>query len=82
VIVSAQVAIYPLRQDRLTPVITAVSTALQAAGLRPEVGPMSTLVTGETTAVFRALEDAFARAFALGHVVMTVTVSNACPVGT
>ena len=81
-IVSAQVAIYPLRQDRLTPAITAVSTALQAAGLRPEVGPMSTLVTGETTAVFRALEDAFARASALGHVVMTVTVSNACPVGT
>jgi len=82
VIVSAQVAIYPLRQDRLTPALTAVSAALQAAGLRPEVGPMSTLVTGETIAVFRALEDAFARASALGHVVMTVTVSNACPVGT
>jgi uncharacterized protein YqgV (UPF0045/DUF77 family) len=82
VIVSAQVAIYPLRQDRLTPAVTAVSAALQAAGLRPEVGPMSTLVTGESIAVFRALEDAFARAAALGHVVMTVTVSNACPVGT
>jgi uncharacterized protein YqgV (UPF0045/DUF77 family) len=80
-IISAQVAIYPLRQERLTPAITAVSAALQAAGLRPEPGPMSTLVTGETTAVFRALEDAFARASALGHVVMTLTVSNACPVG-
>ena len=43
---------------------------------------MSTLVTGETTVVFRALEDAFAGASALGHVVMTLTVSNACPVGT
>ena len=31
-IVSAQVAIYPLRQDRLTPAISAVSAALQAAG--------------------------------------------------
>ena len=81
-IVSAQVAIYPLRQERLTPAVAAVSAALQAAGLRPEVGPMSTLVTGEPSAVFRALEDAFARASALGHVVMTVTVSNACPVGT
>jgi uncharacterized protein YqgV (UPF0045/DUF77 family) len=81
-IVSAQVAIYPLRQDRLTPAVTAVSDALQAAGLRPEVGPMSTLVTGETTAVFRGLEDAFGRAGALGHVVMTITVSNACPVAT
>ena len=81
-IVSAQVAIYPLRQDRLTPAISAVSAALQAAGLRPEVGAMSTMVTGEATVVFRALDDAFTRAGALGHVVMTITVSNACPVAT
>ena len=79
-IVSAQVAIYPLRQDRLTPSITAVSRTLEAAGLRPEVGPMSTIVTGDTTAIFDALQAAFIQAGALGHVVMTVTVSNACPV--
>jgi uncharacterized protein YqgV (UPF0045/DUF77 family) len=79
-LVSAQIAIYPLRQDRLTPAIAAVTSALEAAGLRPEVGPMSTVVTGESGAVFRALEEAFIRAGALGHVVMTVTVSNACPV--
>jgi uncharacterized protein YqgV (UPF0045/DUF77 family) len=81
-IVSAQVAIYPLRQDRLTPAITAVSAALRAAGLRPEVGPMSTTVAGEAAAVFAALQEGFVRAGALGHVVMTVTVSNACPVRT
>jgi uncharacterized protein YqgV (UPF0045/DUF77 family) len=80
-IVSAQVAIYPLRQERLTPAIIAVSRALEAAGLRPEVGAMSTIVTGEAATVFRALEEAFAEAGAIGHVVMTVTVSNACPVG-
>ncbi|MBI2016840.1 MAG: thiamine-binding protein [Candidatus Rokubacteria bacterium] len=80
-IVSAQVAIYPLRQDRLTPAITAVSRALEAARLRPEIGPMSTTVTGEAATVFRALEQAFAQAGTLGHVVMTVTISNACPVG-
>jgi uncharacterized protein YqgV (UPF0045/DUF77 family) len=79
-IVSAQIAVYPLRQDRLTPAIAAVTSALEAAGLRPEVGPMSTVVTGESAAVFRALEEAFIRAGALGHVVMTTTVSNACPV--
>jgi hypothetical protein len=39
------------------------------------------MVTGEAVAVFRALEEAFAEAGAIGHVVMTVTVSNACPVG-
>jgi uncharacterized protein YqgV (UPF0045/DUF77 family) len=79
-IVSAQVAIYPLRQDRLTPAITAVSEALQAAGLRPQVGAMSTTVTGETDVVFAALQEGFVRAGATGHVVMTVTISNACPV--
>jgi uncharacterized protein YqgV (UPF0045/DUF77 family) len=80
-IISAQVAIYPLRQEQLTPAITAVSRALEAAGLRPEVGAMSTMVIGEAAIVFRALEEAFAEAGAIGHVVMTVTVSNACPVG-
>ncbi len=79
--IAAQVAIYPLRQDRLTPAITAVSRAFEAAGLRPEVGPMSTMVIGEAATVFRALEEAFVRAGTVGHVVMTVTVSNACPVG-
>ena len=80
-VVSAQIAIYPLRQDRLTPAITAVSAALEAAGLRPVIGPMSTMVTGEAADVFRALSEAFAGTLAArGHVVMTVTVSNACPV--
>jgi uncharacterized protein YqgV (UPF0045/DUF77 family) len=65
---------------RLTPAITAVSAALRAAGLSPEVGPMSTIVTGDATAIFDALQAAFMQAGALGHVVMTVTVSNACPV--
>ena len=78
-IISAQVAIYPLRQDRLSPAITAVSAAMSAAGLSPEIGRMSTMVTGDAGAVFGALEAAFVQAGALGHVVMTETGSNACP---
>jgi hypothetical protein len=41
---------------------------------------MSTLVTGEADMVFMALREAFVRAAKLGHVVMTLTLSNACPV--
>lgn len=41
---------------------------------------MSTLVTGEAHAIFAALYEGFVRAAAAGHVVMTVTFSNACPV--
>jgi len=80
-IISAQVSLYPLRQERLSPAIQAVSDALLAAGLHPETGSMSTLVTGEADRVFAALHQAFVRGAATGQVVMTVTLSNACSVG-
>jgi len=41
---------------------------------------MSTLVTGEANAIFAAPCEGFVRAASAGHVVMTVTFSNACPV--
>ena len=78
--VSAQISLYPLRQDRLSPAIREMRDVLVAAGLDVTPGPMSTLVTGDGTAVFDALKDSFLRAAATGHVVMTATVSNACPV--
>lgn len=79
--ISAQIAIYPLRQERLAPAVRAVTDALAARGLSPSVGPMSTLVTGELDAVLDALRDGFMRATAIGQAVMTVTLSNACPAG-
>jgi uncharacterized protein YqgV (UPF0045/DUF77 family) len=79
-VIAAQVALYPLRQERLTPAIEAFDRALTGAGLAVTVGPMSTVVTGEADRVFDGLGAAFLRAAATGHVVMTVTVSNACPV--
>jgi uncharacterized protein YqgV (UPF0045/DUF77 family) len=78
--ISAQVAIYPLRQPRLGPAIDALTSAFRDHGLAPEVGPMSTTLVGEVDAIFSALRDGFARAAVTGHVVMTVAVSNACPV--
>jgi uncharacterized protein YqgV (UPF0045/DUF77 family) len=79
-ITSAQISIYPLRQDRLRPAIEAVREALGAHGLTANVGPMSTTAVGEDRAIFAALADAFAKAAETGQVVMSVTVSNACPV--
>jgi uncharacterized protein YqgV (UPF0045/DUF77 family) len=76
----AQISIYPLRQEHLSPAVDAVRHALEDRGLQPQVGPMSTTVRGEATAVFTALQEAFGRAAAAGQVVMTVAVSNACPV--
>ncbi len=77
---SAQIAVYPLRQERLSPGIDAVRRALADRALRVETGPMSTMVVGQSDAIFSALATAFAQAAALGPVVMTITVSNACPV--
>jgi uncharacterized protein YqgV (UPF0045/DUF77 family) len=79
-VLSAQISLYPLRQERLSPAIEQLRERLAAAGLQPVVGPMSTVVTGEADALFAALRDAFLQATTTGHVVMTVTVSNACPV--
>jgi uncharacterized protein YqgV (UPF0045/DUF77 family) len=78
--VSAQISLYPLRQDRLSPAIRELQAALAAGTLTVAPGPMSTLVTGEAGALFDALKASFLRAAATGHVVMTVTLSNACPV--
>ena len=79
-VIGTQISVYPLRQERLTPAVDAVRTALETRGLHPEIGPMSTLVTGDVKVIFSALQEAFAHAAETGHVVMTVTLSNACPV--
>lgn len=78
--ISAQVSLYPLRQEHLSPAIAVVRGAFERHDLHPHVGPMSTLVTGGVEEVFAALHEAFVEATATGHVVMTVTLSNACPV--
>ena len=78
--VSAQISLYPLRQGHLSPAIQEMQDTLAAAGLDVTPGPMSTLVTGDGAAVFDALKTAFLRAAATGHIVMTATISNACPV--
>ena len=59
---SAQIAVYPLRQQHLSPAVNAVAHALDAHGLHVETGPMSTRVVGEADAIFAALGEAFARA--------------------
>jgi len=80
VTLSAQISLYPLRQERLGPAIEALRRVLEREGLAPQVGAMSTLVSGEAGRIFAALRAGFEQAAALGPVAMTITVSNACPV--
>ena len=77
--ISAQISIYPLRQEHLTPAIRWLQEVLEKRGLEFETGRMSTQVSGEADQVFEALKDAFFRAAVSGQVVMTATISNSCP---
>ncbi|HJX14340.1 MAG TPA: YkoF family thiamine/hydroxymethylpyrimidine-binding protein [Candidatus Deferrimicrobiaceae bacterium] len=77
--ITAQVSLYPLRQDDLSPSIDAVVEAFARHGLEKQTGTMSTLVWGDDEKVFPALVEAFRGAAARGHAVMVITVSNACP---
>jgi uncharacterized protein YqgV (UPF0045/DUF77 family) len=78
--ISAQVSLYPLRQESLSPAIDEALEVFRAYGLDVELGSMSTVITGDDAAVFAALQEALHRAAEQGHVVMTATFSNACPV--
>lgn len=78
--ITTQVSLYPLGQDALSPAISEALDILREHGLDVEMGVMSSLVTGEETAVFTALQSAFSQVAEQGPVVMVATFSNACPV--
>ncbi len=76
--VSAQVSLYPLRQQDLGPSIDQAVAALRGHVVKLEVGTMSTMMTGDIDAVFGALRDGFAAAADRGELAMVITVSNGC----
>ncbi|MCS6940376.1 MAG: YkoF family thiamine/hydroxymethylpyrimidine-binding protein [Roseiflexaceae bacterium] len=76
---TAQVSLYPLRQEHLSPAIDAALALWRERGLDVQPGAMSTLIAGDEETVWEALRAAFAAAAASGETVMVVTVSNACP---
>jgi uncharacterized protein YqgV (UPF0045/DUF77 family) len=78
--VTAQVSLYPLRQEHLGPAITAAITRFHAAGLDVWEGPMSTVIAGELDTVCTALRDASVAATTAGEAVLVITLSNGCPV--
>jgi uncharacterized protein YqgV (UPF0045/DUF77 family) len=79
-LVAAQVSLYPLRQENLSPAIGIALSIFREHGLEVSEGTMSTVVSGEDAALFNALQDAFKASAGQGDVVMVVTLSNACPV--
>jgi uncharacterized protein YqgV (UPF0045/DUF77 family) len=78
--IAAQLSLYPLRQESLSPAIEEALRVFREHGLEMQSGAMSTMITGDDVEVFSALQEAFRRVAEQGHVVMVVTLSNACPV--
>lgn len=78
--VSVQVSFYALGEADLTGAIDRFITALRRHGLTCEVGSMSTVIWGDLDAIFVALRDAYEQASSGNATVMTLTVSNACPI--
>jgi uncharacterized protein YqgV (UPF0045/DUF77 family) len=75
---SAQVSVYPLGTEDLSPAIDEASRIFREHGLRVRSGPMSSLVTGDPEVLFAALQEAYRRLAATRRLVVVVTVSNAC----
>jgi len=77
--VSAQVSLYPLGHEDLSPAIGEIWKALDSQGLEYTPGPMSTVTWGGDDAVLDALKEGFRRAAEFGPAVMVITLTNACP---
>ena len=77
--VQAEISLYPLHCSDLTEPIRQFVELLENNKLRVEIGPMSTLVTGDCQVVFENLKKAFGRLAEEYKVVMTAKISNACP---
>ena len=78
--ITAQVSLYPLSQTVLSPAIDEALRIFREHELEVYPGSMSTLISGESSVVFQALQGVFEQSAMHGEVVMVVTFSNACPV--
>ncbi|MFQ6059512.1 MAG: YkoF family thiamine/hydroxymethylpyrimidine-binding protein, partial [Anaerolineae bacterium] len=57
--IAAQVSLYPLRQQSLSPAINEALRIFREHGLDVQPGVMSTVITGDDADVFAALQEAF-----------------------
>ncbi|MBN2547753.1 MAG: thiamine-binding protein [Anaerolineales bacterium] len=78
-VLTAQVSLYPLGQELLSPVIHEALNDIEKHGLEVVTGAMSTLIAGAESSLWKALKSAFQVAAKHGKTVMIITVSNACP---
>ena len=77
--VQAEVSLYPLRTTMLTESIDRFLDHVRRDGVSVETGAMSSRISGECRDLLNALSGAFEEACRHDDVVLTIKVSNACP---
>ena len=77
--IQAEISLYPLRTPNLTELIDSFIRHLRQRNLEVEMGTMSSHISGECKDLFHALGIAFEDVAREGEMVLTVKVSNACP---
>ena len=79
-IVQAEISLYPLGESEYGMRIESFIEKLKSSGLDVAPGSMSTIISGECGEVFRLLSEAYESDIETGASVLTIKVSNACPV--
>jgi len=77
---SMEVSLYPLGKESLGPDIDRFLETLNSFNVTVAPGSMSTVITGETSELFRAVEAAYTSVGEGRSVVLVTKISNACPV--
>ena len=79
-IVSVQFSVYPLRDMHLSPAIEKAAKILKDFKLPVDMGSMSSVTYGNSETVFKAFKKIYDELAADSHIVIMMTLSNACPV--
>lgn len=79
--IQVEISLYPLRIRHLSGVLKKFTDALAAEGLAPKIGGMSTLLQGESSAVFAAVARAFEICGASNSLMLLLKAGNDCPDG-
>jgi len=77
--IQAEISLYPLRTPNLAELIDRFIQNLRRRDLKVKIGTMSSRISGECKILLSALGEAFEDVAREGEMVLTVKISNACP---
>jgi uncharacterized protein YqgV (UPF0045/DUF77 family) len=77
--VEAEVSLYPLTEINLEHPVHDFAQVLTTHGCTVQVGPMSSIVKGESTRVFEALRVGYEEAAKKSGCLLIVKACNVCP---